>query len=74
MVLFCFISVLAFVAAGITGSMAAKRGRNLNSWSVSFWWRVEEIQMLTAGFKYEHCAKFRRMYWREQLLYRKPFL
>ena len=47
-VFFCFISVLAVVAAGVTGSMAAKRGSNLNSWSVSFWWRVEEIQMLTA--------------------------
>ena len=49
-VLFCFISVLAVVAAGITGSMAAKRGSNLNSWSVPFSLRLEEIQMLTAGF------------------------
>ena len=47
-VFFCFIAVLAVVAAGITGSMAAKRGSNLNSWSVSFSWRVEEMQMLTA--------------------------
>ena len=35
-VLFCFISVLAIVATGITGSMAAKRGSHLSSWSVSF--------------------------------------
>ena len=44
-VLFCFISVLAVVAAGITGSMAAKRGSHLDSWSVSLWWRVEELQI-----------------------------
>ena len=49
-VLLCFISVLAVVAAGITGSMAAKRGSNLNSWSVPFWWPVEEMPMLTAGY------------------------
>ena len=73
-VLFFFISVLAVVAAGITGSMAAKRGSNLSSWSVSFWWRVEEMQMLTAGFQYEHCAKSRRTHRREQLLYHKLFL
>lgn len=36
-VLFCLISVLAVVAAGITGAMAAKRGSNLSSWYVSFW-------------------------------------
>ena len=35
-VLFCFICVLAVVAAGITGSMAARRGKNLDSWSLPF--------------------------------------
>ena len=35
-VVFGLVSVLAVVAAGITGSMAAKRGRSLNSWSVFF--------------------------------------
>lgn len=40
----------------------------------SFWWRVEEMQMLTAGFQSEHCAKSQRMHRGEQLLYRKLFL
>ena len=31
---FCVFSVLAVVAAGVAGSIAARRGRNLNSWSV----------------------------------------
>ena len=53
-VLFCFVSVLAVVAAGISGSVAAKRGKNLNSWSVPFCWRVKEMQMLTAKSQYEH--------------------
>ena len=35
-VLFCLVSVLAIVAAGVTGSIAARRGRNLNSWLVFF--------------------------------------
>ncbi len=33
-VVFCLVSVLAVVAAGVTGSIAARRGRSLNSWSV----------------------------------------
>lgn len=33
-VTFCIFSVLAVVAAGVAGSIAARRGRNLSSWSV----------------------------------------
>lgn len=41
-VTFGLVSVLAIVAAGVVGSVAARRGRNLSSWSVLFlhaFWR-----------------------------------
>lgn len=33
-VVICLLALLAIVAAGVAGSMAARRGRNLNSWSI----------------------------------------
>ena len=41
-VMFCLFAVLAVVAAGVAGSIAAKRGRNLNSWSVFHFTRILE--------------------------------
>ena len=34
-IILCLLAVLAVVAAGVAGSIAAKRGRNLSSWSGS---------------------------------------
>ena len=73
-IIFCLLAVLAVVAAGVAGSIAAKRGRNLSSWS-GFSQRCREVQMLTAGFKYEHDAHPRRNnHQRKRVLCRECFL
>ena len=56
--LFALVSVLAIVAAGVAGSIAAKRGEHFDTWYVSaFPSTCQLLPALTAGAKYEHAAE-----------------
>ena len=52
------ISVLAVVAAGVAGSIAARRGKQFDTWYVlSLPGTYESLVPLTTGAQYEHAAE-----------------
>ena len=53
--------VLAVVAAGVAGSIAARRGKHLNAWFAFTLENETQVhQILTTGPKYEHAANPQR--------------
>ena len=56
--LFALVSVLAVVAAGVAGSIAAKRGKQFDTWYVTAFSSICHISpSLTVGAQYEHAAE-----------------
>ena len=56
--LFALVSILAVVAAGVAGSIAAKRGKQFDTWYVTaFPSTCKVLRALTIGAQYEYAAE-----------------